>query len=398
MTAPNGPAQQECIRGSMKEAGLRASEVTCAELHGTGTALGDPIEVGSLKGVMQDRVVPLMQSSAKTHLGHLEAGAGCAGVIKCMLMCAACAGSPNCHLLSLNPHLDITGYPTVIATELSDFGANSGYSGVSSFGFGGANSRADVFAMSTKGPHATGPMNLEKLDYITVTCPIDEGPMHYLDGKAVPLVSSVKYRRGPYHVDSIRDEFASYDYSSGHYTGKYLIHPPDEDYDEVPEDPIFITGSWDAFSEAREMTAGDYDGSFTFIVPLGDTRCERFQLQVDRDPARGIYPVARNGSMRTRVVGPDSAGEGLYWLLDARDDEVPAGTLYKITLQWGEQHDALGARCWQRGGAQVVGIFQAFLLHRALLVGLRATSDAERVDLGEPRDMADAVQDWHVWN
>jgi len=348
MTAPNGPAQQECIRGSMKEAGLRASEVTCAELHGTGTALGDPIEVGSLKGVMQDRSsVPLMQSSAKTHLGHLEACAGMAGVIKCMLMCNACTGSPNCHLFSLNPHLDITGYPTVIATEMSDFGANSGLSGVSSFGFGGANARADVFAMAVKGPHATGPMNLEKLDYITVTCPIDEGPMHYLDGKAVPLVSSVKYRRGPYHVDAIRDEFASYDYSSGHYNGKYLIHPPDEDYDEVPEDPIFIVGSWDCFTEPREMTAGDYDGSFTFVVPLGETRCERFQLQVDKDPARAIFPVAKNGSMRTRVVGPDASGEGLYWMLDARDDEVPAGTLFRITLQWGEQPTMR----WERAAA-----------------------------------------------
>merc|ERR1719253_2083548 len=85
MTAPNGPAQQDCIRGSMQEARLSANEVTCAELHGTGTALGDPIEVGSLRGVMQERgEIPLMQSSAKTHLGHLEASAGTAGVIKYM--------------------------------------------------------------------------------------------------------------------------------------------------------------------------------------------------------------------------------------------------------------------------------------------------------------------------
>mmetsp|Transcript_69843 Transcript_69843/g.227235 ORF Transcript_69843/g.227235 Transcript_69843/m.227235 type:complete len:1269 (+) Transcript_69843:98-3904(+) len=365
MTAPNGPAQQECIRGSMKEAGLRASEVTCAELHGTGTALGDPIEVGSLKGVMQDRLVPLIQASAKTHIGHLEAGAGIAGVMKCMLMCASCAGSPNCHLLSLNPHLDIAGYPTVIGTELTDFGASSGYSGVSSFGFGGANARADIFAMSTFGPHKVGPLNMEKLDYITVTCPIDGGPMHYLDGKAVPLVSSVKYQRGPYRVDAIRDEFASYDTNSSLYTGKYLIHPQDEDYDEAPEEPVFIVGSWDCFSEPREMIAGDYDGSYTFLVPLGETRCERFQLRVNKDPDKAIFPVAPNGTMRTRVVGPDASGDGMYWLLDVRDDEVPAGTVYRVTLQWGESPSVR----WERTVAEAPPAWASLFRHGYAVCG-----------------------------
>lgn len=253
-----------------------------------------------------------------------------------MLMCKACAGTPNCHLVSLNPHLDINGYPTVIGTELTDFGASSGYSGVSSFGFGGANARADVFAMSTWGPHAVGQVNMEKLDYITVTCPIDGGPMHYLDGKAVPLPSSVKYHRGPYHVDAVRDEFAAYDVNSNLYTGRYMIHPHDEDFDDAPEDPIFIVGSWDGFREARKMEADDANGSYTFLVALGEARYERFQLRVNRDPNRAIFPVAPDATMCTRVVGPDAAGEGLYWMLDGRDEEVLAGSVFRITLQWGE--------------------------------------------------------------
>merc|ERR1711972_1178234 len=134
--------------------------------------------------------MPLLESSAKTHLGHLEASAGMAGVLKCIVMCNHTSGSPNCHLLVLNPHLDVAGYPTLFCTELADYGGNSGYSGVSSFGFGGANSRADVFAIACIGPHRIGELDVEKIDYITVICPIDQGPMHYLDGRAVPLASS----------------------------------------------------------------------------------------------------------------------------------------------------------------------------------------------------------------
>jgi len=338
MTAPNGPSQQECIRGSMREAGLSANQVTCAECHGTGTALGDPIEVGALRGVMQDRVIPIIQTSAKAHIGHLEAGAGTAGIIKCMLMCAATSGSPNCHLGELNPHLDVDGYPTIFSTELTDYGFNSGYSGVSSFGFGGANSRADVFASSKRGPHVVGQLDWNKVDYISVTCPFDEGPMHYTDGKCVPRATSKKYKREPYHADNIRDEFASYDCNTSLYTGTYHMAPQDMDIpdDEVPKDPIWIVGSWDRFREAREMEVGDDGDSWYFETVLGETRCERFQLRVNNNPYEAIYPVVKNGSMLSRCIGPDEFGEGHYWLLDGRDAQVPAGTVFRITLCWAD--------------------------------------------------------------
>jgi polyketide synthase-associated protein len=152
MTAPHGPSQQEVIRNSMREGGLSAGIITIAECHGTGTALGDPIEVGALRGVMKaGRSVPFMKTSAKTNIGHLEAGAGVAGLIKCIMMLNYCSGIPNIHLLTLNPHLDVAGYPVYFETEFIDFGKNSGLTGVSSFGFGGTNARADVWGHATKG-------------------------------------------------------------------------------------------------------------------------------------------------------------------------------------------------------------------------------------------------------
>jgi len=335
MTAPNGPAQQECIRGSMMEAGLTANQVTCAECHGTGTALGDPIEVGALRGVMQDRVVPIIQTSSKAHIGHLEASAGTAGLIKCMLMCSATAGTPVCHLSVLNPHLDIAGYPTLFANEICDYGYNAGYSGVSSFGFGGANSRADVFASAKRGAHNVGQLDWSKVDYITVKCPFDEGPMHYSDGKCVPRATSKNYKHEVYHADAIRDEFDLYECNSSMYSGTYQFAPREEQDDEAPKDPIFIVGSWDRFHDGQEMEAGDEDDTWTCLVVLGETRCERFQLRVNSDSFQALYPCAPNGSMRTRCMGPDDQGEGQYWLLDGRDARLPAGTVFRITLTWG---------------------------------------------------------------
>merc|ERR1719247_38241 len=188
MTAPNGPSQQECIRGSMKEAGLDANDVTCAECHGTGTALGDPIEVGALKGVMRNRVVPLAETSAKAHIGHLEACAGMAGMLKCLAMCQASAGTPSPHLAALNPNLDISGYPTIFCTDIVEYGTNSGISGVSSFGWGGANGRADIWSPCRRGANKVksfSQVDIRQLHYVMVTCPIDEGPMHLLDGQAM---------------------------------------------------------------------------------------------------------------------------------------------------------------------------------------------------------------------
>lgn len=154
----------------MKEGHLSTQEITIAECHGTGTALGDPIEVGALRGVMGiDREIPFLQTSAKSNLGHLEAGAGSAGLIKCILMLSSSAGKPNIHLLCLNPHLDVQGFPVYFETEVTDFGKNSGVTGVSSFGFGGTNARGDVWGHAKKGHRAvhTGLTTKERYLYFS---------------------------------------------------------------------------------------------------------------------------------------------------------------------------------------------------------------------------------------
>ena len=134
------------------QAMVAASQITIAECHGTGTALGDPIEVGALRGVMEPRETPLLVTSAKSNIGHTEACAGMIGLIKCVSMVSRSTSDPNCHLNSLNPHLDVDGFPTCFETESVETRLNSNYAGVSSFGFSGTNARADVWSQCKSGP------------------------------------------------------------------------------------------------------------------------------------------------------------------------------------------------------------------------------------------------------
>ena len=83
LTAPNGPAQQEAMRMAMRFAGLAAAQITHLQMHGTGTPLGDPIEMGAAATVLVDgsqRVAPLAACVGKTWIGHTEAAAGAMGL------------------------------------------------------------------------------------------------------------------------------------------------------------------------------------------------------------------------------------------------------------------------------------------------------------------------------
>ena len=154
LTAPNGLAQQQVIRRALHDAGIAPHLVSYVETHGTGTALGDPIEVEALKEVLgqpRPHGPACVISSVKTNLGHLEGAAGIAGLIKVVLCLQHGEIPPHLHLTELNPHLQLENTPFVIPTQGCPWpsGVEQRIAGLSSFGFGGTNAHVVVSDQSS---------------------------------------------------------------------------------------------------------------------------------------------------------------------------------------------------------------------------------------------------------
>jgi thioester reductase-like protein len=144
LTVPNGPAQEAVIQRALASAGVQPAQVGYIEAHGTGTPLGDPIEVRALARVLgEGRSEPLRIGSVKTNIGHLESAAGMAGFIKLVLSLQRGEIPPHLHLKELNPHIAAGAFPIEIPTVLTPWmGRRIG--GVSSFGASGTNAHVVV--------------------------------------------------------------------------------------------------------------------------------------------------------------------------------------------------------------------------------------------------------------
>ncbi|OCB56705.1 polyketide synthase [Mycobacterium malmoense] len=144
LTVPNGGAQQRLIAAALARAGVRGGEVDYLEAHGTGTSLGDPIEVqaaAAVYGAERDSHRPLLIGSAKTNLGHLESAAGVAGLIKVVLSLQHELLPRNLHFKNPSPHIPWDSLPVRVVDTAMPWQANGRprRAGVSSFGFTGTN-------------------------------------------------------------------------------------------------------------------------------------------------------------------------------------------------------------------------------------------------------------------
>ena len=167
-TVPNGKAQAAVIRDALRDGDVDPLQVSCIEAHGTGTPLGDPIEVQALAEVLggPDRREPILLGSVKTNIGHAESAAGVAGLIKMVLALQHRQVPPHLHLREVNPHVHLQEGPFTIPTELLDWQPRTGrrIGGVSSFGLSGTNAHVVLeeapAAEPQHGAHPDRPLHL----------------------------------------------------------------------------------------------------------------------------------------------------------------------------------------------------------------------------------------------
>jgi len=194
LTAPNPSAQQELIREALAQAGLSPNAIDYVEAHGTGTRLGDPIEMGALQAVLgTGRKISerCWVGSVKTNIGHLEAAAGIAGLIKAVLAIRHGEVPPHLNLQSLNPLIKLADTPFAIADagpqpwprHSNEEIARPRRAAVSSFGFGGTNAHVILEESPQEEPEQVNA--LERSSHLFTLSAQSPGALRELAGRYV---------------------------------------------------------------------------------------------------------------------------------------------------------------------------------------------------------------------
>eukprot|EP00403_Amphidinium_massartii_P017302 CAMPEP_0178421644 /NCGR_PEP_ID=MMETSP0689_2-20121128/26753_1 /TAXON_ID=160604 /ORGANISM="Amphidinium massartii, Strain CS-259" /LENGTH=914 /DNA_ID=CAMNT_0020043161 /DNA_START=31 /DNA_END=2772 /DNA_ORIENTATION=+ len=284
ITAPNGPSQEKCIQAALKEAKLNPPEVDCFECHGTGTALGDPIEIQAFKRIYSrsQRNCPLAVTSSKSNLGHNEGNAGNAGFVKCCLQVLKAEVSPNLHLRELNPNLDMTGFPALMETEGMMCEHTSTFAGVSSFGFGGTNSHGMAFGKHVGGHRGYMLLDARKvlLNKINAAPPPDVAV--WSDDPEDWETSGI-----PIDADECVDKQFQVELLEH---GKVVWREVVEEEPETRGSRFYLTGTFNDWGFDQMELDDVMPDLYVLEMELGDEGAENFQIVVDEDTDLIYYP------------------------------------------------------------------------------------------------------------
>ncbi|KAI1467743.1 polyketide synthase [Daldinia caldariorum] len=163
ITQPSAKLQEAVIRKAYSSAGLMFADTDYVECHGTGTPVGDPIEVDAIaRCFSRSRELPLLIGAVKTNLGHSEAASGITSLIKVILALEHGRIPPTRGVVRLNPNLRLESSNMRIVTEMEEWPRPTRRASVNSFGYGGANAHAILEAFDT---HIAAPDHLPEHDY-----------------------------------------------------------------------------------------------------------------------------------------------------------------------------------------------------------------------------------------
>jgi len=293
MSAPNGPAQEKCVWGALREARMDPPESTVWECHGTGTSLGDPIEVGAVRKVQikMKRSEPLMIASSKSNMGHLEGSAAALAMNKCALIVMNIICAPTQHLKCLNPHLDHAAFDAIFNTEATPYLYTAGHCQVSSFGVGGTNGHAIFWGEKFEPPVDPKKRLAEKLMHATT--PI------IADG---PNPQDWEYSGPPFDLKP--GERCKVVYTKDPVTGEDEVRF--ERQQVVADEPaqfFCVTGSHNDWADDR-MDDGEAPGVFVHEVYMPTDGMLEFRILADGDQDKAIGPEETTESRSAALVGP----------------------------------------------------------------------------------------------
>ncbi|MDI1475030.1 type I polyketide synthase [Polyangium sp. y55x31] len=366
LTAPNGTSQQKVLRAALEDAGLSPADIDVVECHGTGTSLGDPIEVQALSAVYgqgRPKEQPLLLGAVKSNLGHLESAAGLAGVAKVLSALRHDALPPTLHTTPRNPHIDWDALPVRVTDALTPWPRRTEgrprRAAVSAFGLSGTNAHVIL-----EEPPAEDVPALR-------AAVADVAPLPFLiSGASVEALRAQAARLGE-HLATRQDEplldvAHSLANSRTHFAYRAAV---------VAEDRDALVGTLGAIARAERpagVTFGDsrragklavlFTGQGSQHAGMGKQLYEAYPVFRDAfDACAAFFDRSLDRPLREVLFAPEGSADAAR--LDQTAFAQPAlfaveVALYRLVSSWGVRPDLLsGHSIGELSAAHVAGVF-----------------------------------------